>query len=481
MKQFLLALALTIFTLPAWAQFGPGGSPGPQPAPYILPPPTASTLGGVTSATAPTNEFMTGINTSGLPTFAQPSFANLSGVASGVQGGTGINNGSNTIRFGSALDFTGIGVSSGNITLAATGSGVLFSTYAILEPMPTTAYGNPASGVAALIAQNDQYHDAILALRNTSVGTGAGGVPVGQCGGTAFGFADGPVGKGRAAFGYSNVATGCVGGFFPDYMFAEIGNYYPSPDADDTGFAVVNTHFAGATHLAGTSYKVFDIQGSTGDVFLNNNAGANIFHFVGANGASIFSGPLYALNNFSGGYPSVNSGLALGNNFSAANSEVDLWNTATGATTSFNWRQQTGSSASTSLMNLSPAGALSVASNLVTGPSGTVTASSGTLTIGGGSVPTYHPGIAYFNYNFGGTYPAVSDGLALGGNFSNANSEVDFWNTNTSATSSFNWRQQTGASASISLMNLSTAGALSLASGLTTGTNGTVTARAFSD
>jgi hypothetical protein len=47
----------------------------------LLPNPTASTLGGVESATAPSNQFMTGINTSGVPQFAQPSASNVSGLA----------------------------------------------------------------------------------------------------------------------------------------------------------------------------------------------------------------------------------------------------------------------------------------------------------------------------------------------------------------------------------------------------------------
>jgi hypothetical protein len=50
-----------------------------------LPAPGASSLGGVESASAPSNEFMTGISTGGAPTFAQPSFANLSATISAAQ------------------------------------------------------------------------------------------------------------------------------------------------------------------------------------------------------------------------------------------------------------------------------------------------------------------------------------------------------------------------------------------------------------
>lgn len=50
-----------------------------------IPVPTASTLGGVQSATAAVNQFQTGISTSGIPVFAQPSFSNLSGNVSAAQ------------------------------------------------------------------------------------------------------------------------------------------------------------------------------------------------------------------------------------------------------------------------------------------------------------------------------------------------------------------------------------------------------------
>ena len=50
-----------------------------------LPAPSASTLGGVQAASAGANQFQTGISTLGVPTFAQVSFANLSGSATLAQ------------------------------------------------------------------------------------------------------------------------------------------------------------------------------------------------------------------------------------------------------------------------------------------------------------------------------------------------------------------------------------------------------------
>ena len=46
-----------------------------------LPNPTPSAIGGVKSASAQANQFQTGIDSSGAPTFAQPSAANVSGLA----------------------------------------------------------------------------------------------------------------------------------------------------------------------------------------------------------------------------------------------------------------------------------------------------------------------------------------------------------------------------------------------------------------
>jgi len=45
--------------------------------------PTASTLGGVQSAAAPAHQWMTGISTSGVPQFSQPSYGDLAGAVNG--------------------------------------------------------------------------------------------------------------------------------------------------------------------------------------------------------------------------------------------------------------------------------------------------------------------------------------------------------------------------------------------------------------
>ncbi len=50
-----------------------------------LPNPSSTKKGGVISSAAPTNQFATGVNTSGVVTYAQPAFSNLSGQASSAQ------------------------------------------------------------------------------------------------------------------------------------------------------------------------------------------------------------------------------------------------------------------------------------------------------------------------------------------------------------------------------------------------------------
>ena len=73
-------------------------------------------------------------------------------------------------------------------------------------------------------------------------------------------------------------------------------------------------------------------------------------------------------------------------------------------------------------------------------------------------------GYLYTGYNSGGSaYPASSFGGAIGGNWSNADAEVNYWNANTGAANlSFTWRQLTGASASTQLMQLSPSGTLTV-------------------
>jgi hypothetical protein len=111
-----------------------------------VPTPTASALGGVQSATAPANQFATGINTSGVLTFAQPSFANISGTlaTSQLPAGTG------TVTSVAATVPTGLSISGSPITtsgtLAVTWSGTIPNAQV---PAPTaSALGGVTSSTA---------------------------------------------------------------------------------------------------------------------------------------------------------------------------------------------------------------------------------------------------------------------------------------------------------------------------------------------
>lgn len=115
-----------------------------------LPLPTASTLGGVQAQTAPTNNFQTGISTSGVPTFAQPAFSNLSGRATAAQtpqgaattlrgNPTGALADQSDVTLGASLAFSGT-------TLNVATNGV---SLAMLSQAPTnTIRCNPTAGTA---------------------------------------------------------------------------------------------------------------------------------------------------------------------------------------------------------------------------------------------------------------------------------------------------------------------------------------------
>lgn len=60
--------------------------------------------------------------------------------------------------------------------------------------------------------------------------------------------------------------------------------------------------------------------------------------------------------NASGAFPGLNNGTYIGSNFNTGQAEVDFWNSQTGASNSFAFYQQTGTSAATKLLNIDPTG-----------------------------------------------------------------------------------------------------------------------------
>lgn len=95
-------------------------------------------------------------------------------------------------------------------------------------------------------------------------------------GNAAWRFLDSVSGKERGAMGYSRVATGTVGGYYANLLYCEVGNINAG-DPDDTDFAVVVTHGAGATNFPNTSLKAVEVQAASGNVFLRTQGSGNAY------------------------------------------------------------------------------------------------------------------------------------------------------------------------------------------------------------
>jgi hypothetical protein len=170
-------------------------------------------LGGVQSASAPANQFATGINTSGVLTFAQPSFANISGTLSSAQ----LPAGAGTVTSVAATVPTGLSISGSPITtsgtLAVTWSGTIPNAQV---PAPTAS---ALGGVISSTAPANQFATGIttagaVTYAQPSFGNLSGSVAATQmpaltgavtttAGSTATTLAAGVV-------GVSNVATAAI-------------------------------------------------------------------------------------------------------------------------------------------------------------------------------------------------------------------------------------------------------------------------------
>lgn len=126
-----------------------------------LPNPAASTKGGVMSIAAVTNQFVTSIGTTGLPTLAQPAFTNISGTALLAQGGTSASltasNGGLIYSDASAMAVLAGTATAGQIPRSGASSAPSWSTaiYPATIVVSQLLYGSSANVIGGLTTGND--------------------------------------------------------------------------------------------------------------------------------------------------------------------------------------------------------------------------------------------------------------------------------------------------------------------------------------
>lgn len=136
-----------------------------------LPNPTASTLGGVESFAAVSNQWIRQISTSGVPTASQPAFTDISGVATIANGGT--NNGSLGVSAGGVVYTDGsklANLAAGTTGQVVTSAGSSAPTWSPPLPTGTLIFGAWTSCPALSIAADGS---SLLRSGGTSCGGGA--------------------------------------------------------------------------------------------------------------------------------------------------------------------------------------------------------------------------------------------------------------------------------------------------------------------
>jgi hypothetical protein len=217
------------------------------------------------AATAPTNQFQTGVSTSGVPVFAQPAFGNLSGTAApsqlpaattvnlgAVQVGTGLSVSSGTVSLPS-VNTSGSGTY-GNITTDAQGRITAVRAPAFTDVTGTATLGQiptiPASQTSGLLPLTGGTMSGAL-VNNTSVKS------------TTYLNGGGLVASGTTLPHWLNFAAGGITGFysgaqssllnigFADYLAASNQIY---------GFGVNENVYSGAGNRAGVETNVNGAQ-----------------------------------------------------------------------------------------------------------------------------------------------------------------------------------------------------------------------------
>lgn len=189
------------------------------------------------------------------------------------------------------------------------GHPLIVSTAAVSDGF-WVASSQPTNAWAQIVAPKvgTTYIDNVATMENDSVNSS------GVCGNDATRYRDSVIHYERGAIGYSSVATGCVGGFFPDHLYGEIGNIGPASDPDDTSFAIVNTHAAAATHFPGTQFAAYEIRGDTNKNYWRKSTGAIIKTLDSELPGMLIGSAVTPVNALD-----VSGGLAVGANYAGVN------------------------------------------------------------------------------------------------------------------------------------------------------------------
>lgn len=293
-----------------------------------LQPAAASVPGGVESATAPSNNFMTGINTLGVPQFAQPAFSNLTGSPSAAQlttalpslatsqfyGGTGgggvtqavpdisitsgaLSLGVNTSVLGSLTLYGG---TSGSViikTAAAAGTGTVFQVPANdgtnlsflqtngsgvtswVQPLPsapaTSVYvGTAANGAATGSTLTALIDAAIGSTRGSILERGASGwATLAPSSTTGYALISNGTGTDPT---YQAVGTGTVTVTGSTPTNGDIANFSGATSIVDSGYTPASFAPASVVIYGATSQTITTTQWNEGATFVINTSGVTL-------------------------------------------------------------------------------------------------------------------------------------------------------------------------------------------------------------
>lgn len=275
-----------------------------------LPNPSASTLGGVQSKVAVSNQFLTSISTSGVPVSAQPGFSNLSGTAGTTQGGTGLA----SYSTGDML------YASGSNTLANRSIGSTGQVLTVSGGLPTWASPSSGSNLQAFTTPGSSTWNKPATGNMTQVqcwggggGGGGGGTPGGAGGGSyvenTFRTSTLPssvtvtVGAGGTGGAFSNGVSGgnsTFGAFLTAYGGGAGSGNRAGGGGAGTGAKGTNgtglTGGAGGDDFVGSATGPY--AGGLGTSSTSGNTGTSIF---GGGGGSSHSGAVGGNSAYGGG------------------------------------------------------------------------------------------------------------------------------------------------------------------------------------